>query len=167
MLLSNEIEHVLSQRQGLSSPTPATASLTSVPGVELTIAFQAVDSMSCAIWELQLTVPHLAQADLKLLEQWSTDLCSRVSYLLEGMAAIELDPTLGSILVRSSAPTRTGPCGEYYEVFLQSQGADCFALRRYRFEAGRPGRTQVALTVTHEVLKRLVHDIIDTIPNRP
>lgn len=167
MILSGEIEQLLKQRTGFLASSPATDSLRTSSGVEVSFQFLAVDSMGCQLWELAIRVPQLSGADMTLLQRWSEDLCGRVTYLLEGFAAIEHDPSLGSVLVRSSQPSHTGPRGEYYEVFLQSTGNDVFALRRFQFELGMPGRTQVPLTITHEVLKRLVHDVIDTIPSIP
>jgi len=165
MILSPEIDQLLAQRAGQSSSTPAVDTLQTPNGIEVEFQFLAIDSMGCALHELLLRVPKLTNASMQTLETWSRDLCQRVTYLLEGFAAIEHDPNLGSVLVRSQQPTRAGSQGEYYEVFLQATGSDCFALRRFQFEQGVPGRTQVPLTVTHEVLKRLINDIIETIPN--
>ena len=39
-----------------------------------------------------------------------------------------------------------------------------FTLRRYRTDKGQSGRTPVEIVCTHEVLKKLVADLIDSIP---
>lgn len=165
MILDSEIDQALQRNAGLQSASPVTETLRAPAQVEVDIQWLAVDSMSCAVWEIVLRIPRLAGADLQTLEAWSNEFCGRVTYLLEDIGALEHDSNKPAVLIRSNRPTASssGP-SEYYEVLLQSQGGHSFALRRFCFQHGTAGRNQVPLTITHEVLKKLVHDVIDSVP---
>ena len=56
---------------------------------------------------------------------------------------------------------------QYYEIVLSSQSGGNFALRRFRSTKGQPGRDQVDITVTHEVLLKLADDLVSTLPQTP
>jgi hypothetical protein len=49
-------------------------------------------------------------------------------------------------------------------VLLQSDTSGNFSLRRYQAVKGAPGRTQVDMHLTHEVLSKLADDLVETIP---
>jgi hypothetical protein len=68
------------------------------------------------------------------------------------------------VLIRSTAPAQQSGATTFYEILLSSQGSGQFALRRYRSQKGAAGREQVDLQVTHEVLRKLVVDLVETIP---
>jgi len=50
---------------------------------------------------------------------------------------------------------------------LSSSGNGTFSLRRFKSIAGQPGRVPVEIQVTHEVLLKLVDDLLDTLPGNP
>ncbi len=132
----------------------------------VTIHFElsAVDRLSSALSELRLEAPHLSSAGFGALQQWAQSLSSRITYLLEQIGPLEFDPAAGTVLIRSNPPDAYGNSTQYYEVLLQAQTGGQFVLRRYRAERGVPGRTPIDLFLTHEVLNRLVNDLIDTMP---
>jgi hypothetical protein len=130
----------------------------------LAIDFTAVDTMSCSFREIRLRVPALASADSGILKQWAERLCSRVTYLLENIGPVEVDPEAGQVLVRSNPPDAQADGTAFYEIRLGSHANGNFSLRRYRAEKGAAGRTQVDMQTTHEVLVKLVDDLVDTIP---
>ena len=80
---------------------------------------------------------------------------------------LEIDPDAGQVLIRSTPPAQQLQGSKFYEMLLQSQTDGQFSLRRYLTEKGRPGRTQVDIQTTHEVLDKLLNDLVDTIPSDP
>lgn len=143
---------------------PATAYLSAPGGVDVAIDFVAVDRLGCALQQIRLRVPALAGCDTDKLTEWAEALSRRVTYLLEGLGPIEIDRNSGQVLVRSNPPGHQPDGTSYYEVLLQSDTGGNFSLRRYRAVKGSPGRTQVDVHLTHEVLLRLVDDLLETIP---
>jgi hypothetical protein len=61
-------------------------------------------------------------------------------------------------LLRSEHPGQLGEDRFYYEALLHSDGSS--EIRRYRTpQADQPRRQQVAFTLTHEALAKLVRDM--------
>jgi hypothetical protein len=111
-----------------------------------------------------LQVPSLVGAGFDVLKEWAEDLSQRVTYLLENIGPLELDPSNNQVLIRSTPPSAQSGTREFYEVLLQSHADGNFSLQRFRSDTGKPGRTQIDMQTTHEVLGRLVDDLVDTIP---
>jgi hypothetical protein len=155
---------------GLSVSTPQTTTLTTADprnasGVlEVQLDFVEVDRLSCVLRELRLNVPSMNQAAPDLLREWADALCARITYLLENMGPMEFEPVAGKILIRSTAPTQQTGKRVFYEVLLHANAGGSFSLKRYESIKGQPGRTAVDLQLTHEVLTRLVRDLVETIP---
>ncbi|HUG91419.1 MAG TPA: hypothetical protein VML55_11325 [Planctomycetaceae bacterium] len=164
MNLTEQLDHELERLAGFTSATPRTAALSAPDDIDLAIDFTAVDSMSCAFRELRLRVPTLAAAGFDALKAWAEALSKRITYLLENIGPLELDPAAGQVLIRSTAPDQRPGSTSFYEILLTAQGGGQFALRRYRSQKGLPGRDQVDVQVTHEVLRKLVTDLVETIP---
>ena len=143
---------------------PVTVSVVEPTVCELTIDFTAIDSMSCAMSEMRLNVPSLAGSGTQELQAWSAALCQRVTYLLESIGTLEIDPTSNQVLIRSTPPQQQTTVTKFYEIILASQTGGLFTLRRYEASPGSAGRTPVDISITHEVLYRLVDDLMDTIP---
>jgi hypothetical protein len=159
-----DLEIELQKQIGLTASVPVTVDV-SEPGIaRLAIDFVAVDSMSCSFVELRLTVPALVNAAADELKKWGDALCQRVTYLLENIGSLECDEDAGELLIRSTAPQQIQNGAKYYEIILQTNANGSFTLRRYEFEKGTPGRTAVNIQLTHEVLLKLVEDLMDTIP---
>ncbi|MEX0585115.1 MAG: hypothetical protein WD176_00630 [Pirellulales bacterium] len=142
-------------------------SLSDPGGLQLHVHFVAVDSMSCSFSELQLHVPALQQAAFDVLRNWADDLSKRITYLLEQIGPLEYDPSAGQVLIRSVRPDTLPDGSQYYEIVLSSQSGGDFSLRRYRSTKGQSGRAPVDITVTHEVLLKLVDDLVATAPQTP
>ena len=164
MSLIAQLSSALTRLIGFSSPTPRTVALSGPDGISLAIDFVAVDSMSCSLREIRLQVPALVDADFDTLKTWGENLCKQVTYLLENIGPLELDPDGGQVLIRSNPPDKQGGKTTFYEIVLQSQSGGNFTLRRYQADKTTPGHTQVDIQTTHEVLKKLVGDLIATIP---
>ena len=165
MKLSERLTDELKQLAGHNGPAVKTVSASdSAKGIDVALDVTAVDSLSCSLAELRLRVPSLATAGVDLLRQWAADFCKRITYLLEHIGPLEVDPTNGKVLVRSTTPDRQDGSATFYEILLQSHSSGNFTLRRYRTEKSPPSRTRVDIFVTHEVLSKLVNDLVDTVP---
>lgn len=164
MSLIQKLGSELTRQIGYSSSTPHTVLLSGPDGVQLEIDLIAVDSMSCSSTEIRLSVPSLVGADFSKLQKWGEEFCKRVTYLLENIGPLELDPDAGEVLIRSTPPDKQAGQTQFYEVILASQSDGNFTLRRYRSDKGQPGRHPVEIVTTHEVLKKLVRDLVETIP---
>lgn len=164
MSLGTQLNAELVKLIGYSSSSPKTVQVTGPDHVEVSIDLTAVDSMSCSAREIRLAVPSLVNADTDTLKSWAEELCKRVTYLLEGIGPLEIDPAAGQVLIRSTPPHKQSGTTKFYEVLLQSLSGGNFSLKRYQSEQGQPGRTPVDMQTTHEVLQKLVDDLVDTIP---
>ncbi|WP_437229441.1 hypothetical protein SH661x_001441 [Planctomicrobium sp. SH661] len=167
MPLRDDLEQKLRSLHLSRAAMPNSVQASDASGVTVRLELTVVDSMSCAFSELVLFVPQLQTATFAELEQWANDLAQRVTYLLEKIGPLELDPAQGQILIRSTPPTVRPHGTEYYEVLLTSSGNGSFTLRRFQSIAGQPGRTPADVQVTHEVLFRLIDDLLATIPATP
>lgn len=168
--LTPDLTHELHKLSGLSVSTPQTSTLTTADPrnpadtMEVQLAFLEVDRLSCALQEVQLNVPSMSGASPDLLKQWANALCQRITYLLENMGPLEFAPDAGQVLIRSIAPTQNPNKKVFYEVMLHANSGGSFSLKRHESIKGQPGRSAVPLKLTHEVLSRLINDLIETIP---
>ena len=149
---------------GYSSPTPHMVLLSAPNNVSVEIDMTTVDTLSCSAQEVRVSVPSLVGADFDKLKAWGDDLCQRITYLLENIGPLEYDENEQQVLIRSTPPDKKGNAIQFYEVILASQSDGNFTLRRYRTDKGQSGRTPVEIVCTHEVLKKLVADLVDSIP---
>ncbi len=162
--ITTDLEIELQKQIGLTASVPVTVSVAESGVAGLEIDFVAVDSMSCSFVELRLTVPSLLNTAADELKKWGDGLCQRVTYLLENIGPLECDEDAGELLIRSTPPQQVPNGAKFYEIILQSNANGSFTLKRYEFEKGTPGRTAVDIQLTHEVLLKLVDDLLDTIP---
>lgn len=125
-------------------------------GWTVTIIADAVDSLSCLVWELDLT--RTTDTESRSIQQWAAAIASRATGLLEPLTVHEIDATQGVALLRSNIPARKGEALAYYEVMLKTTGQA--RVRRYVASRSASGREQVAFALTHEVIAKLVDDII-------
>lgn len=160
----------LNNLSGLSVATPHTTLLSTADPrnpadrMELEFDFVEVDRLSCALRELRLNIPSMANAAPDVLRAWAEALCQRITYLLENMGPMEFEPDAGKVLIRSTCPTQNTAARLFYEVLLHANTGGSFSLKRYESVKGLPGRQAVDMKMTHEVLSRLVRDLVETIP---
>ncbi len=164
MDLITKLNDELKQLAGFVGPQPRRMQITDDDGVQLTIEFSAVDTLSCSFRELTLHIPKLVGRELKVLKQWADDLSRRVTYLLENIGPVEIDKLGDQILIRSTPPGRSKTTAKFYEVLLSARGNGTFSLKRFAFEPGQSGRNAVDVQLTHEVLNKLIGDLLDTVP---
>ena len=166
MNLSQQLGQELTKRQGLSVVVPVRSTV-SDGGLTLEIDLLTVDSIGCSFDQMALVVPGMSGAAFDALKAWAQGLSQRITYLLEQIGPLEFDEPAGEVLIRSTPPSQLPSGTQYYEILLQSQGGGRFTLRRYESVKGQPGRQPAPLTLTHEVLLKLVDDLVDTIPGTP
>ncbi len=168
--LIHDLTTELNRLCGLSVSTPQTSTLSTADPrnpsdrMEVQLDFVEVDRLSCALQEIRLNIPSMAQATPDLLREWADALCRRITYLLENMGPMEFEPDAGKILIRSTIPTQNSAARLFYEVLLHANTGGSFSLKRYESVKGQPGRVAVDMKLTHEVLSRLVRDLVETIP---
>jgi len=124
----------------------------------VTLAADKADSVGCMAWDLMVarTDPAPEGATNRA---WADRVAGRVTGLLEPLKVIEVDDAGGEAILRSADPSKKGPTVWYYEIALS--GASRAAVRRYQADpkAGTP-RTQVGFALTHEVLAKLIDDLV-------
>lgn len=159
MSLTDQFLQTLSGHAGYSGPPVLTISAAEPADVALEIDVTSVDRLSCSFQELRLSVQAFRQQSAPALQKWAEDICRHVTYLMEQLGALEIDPTTGTAQVRSMPPDKQGDQTRYYEIFLKSPGQ--LTLRRYRAKSGA-GREQIDLQATHELLQRLIPDLVQS-----
>lgn len=164
MTVLNQLNHELTQLSGFQSQQPKTVTLAATGKIEVMIDFTSVDTMSCSFQEIRVNVPALSQTAFDKLKEWGQKLCQRVTYLLENIGPLEYDEDAGQVLIRSTPPDQGQAGTQFYEVILSSHSNGQFSLKRFVSQSGQSGRTQVEMQVTHEVLRKLVEDLVDTVP---
>ena len=133
-------------RQTLTVPHPES-------GQTAAVAADCADRVGCRVWELNLTRPEAASADLKARAE---RVASRATGLMESLRLVEVDAGRDTALLRSAAPQKGGDELSYYEVLLHGRGA---GVRRYQAPAQGGARRQVAFPLTHEALAKLAGDL--------
>jgi hypothetical protein len=162
MLLNEQITQSLASLRGLSSDVPKTVGWSVGGGPSVEVDFIVVDSLGCAFRELRLSAEELKSVPFETLRTWADALCKKVTYLLEHIGALELDAEAQTVLIRSTPPTRQPDQTTFYEMLVQAPGT--LNLRRYSRAAHHPDRQPCDMQTTHEVLVKLVSDIVAAIP---
>lgn len=149
MTLSSQIEQQLAAAVGTS------VVLSAQEGDEsLRCELAAVDSLGVSIRVLELASQKLHGLNPEQLRKVADHVASRVSYLLEAIAPIEVDEEACSIQMRSNPPYRKENATSYYEVLVT---AKAISLRRYNKSRGAVRKAE-PFDLTRQVLYRLVDD---------
>lgn len=129
-------------------------------GLRVRFRAEAADRVGCAVAGLRVEDLRSPARDAEGLRAWADRVAGRVTYLMERVAAVEVDASGGSALLRSAPPDRRGEMRSYYEVVLRSPGT--LTLTRYRYHNGDQTREEVPCNLTREALERLVDDLAET-----
>jgi hypothetical protein len=125
-------------------------------GYKAAVAVECVDVVGCRLWELSLR-PAAEQPVVELRAR-AEQVSQRVTGLMEPLRLVEVDALGNVALLRSEQPGQLGEDRFYYELLVRGDGGS--VLRRYRApHAEQPRRQQVAFTITHEALAKLVRDL--------
>ncbi|HEY3967956.1 MAG TPA: hypothetical protein VGM05_25565 [Planctomycetaceae bacterium] len=162
MSLYEQITQSLAGLKGTAFDAPRTVGWSAGVGPAVEVDFTAVDSLGCAFRELRVTADEFQEGPFDGLKSWAENLCRKVTYLLEHIGPLEADVDAQTVLVRSTPPTRQTNQTMFYEMLVKAPGV--LSLRRYSRAAGAADRTACDIQVTHEVLVKLVQDIVAAIP---
>lgn len=114
------------------------------------------DSIACAFDEFVLRSDQLTNAGIAQLKEVAERLSANLTYLLEPIRPIEVDPDLCAVQMRSLPPQQDEDgAASYYELQVRRGGE--LTLCRYLKRPGQP-RDVVPAHVTREVFLRLVSD---------
>lgn len=163
MTIRSDFEAELT-RLAAATGGPVTVEARDAAGRSVRGELTTVESLGCTVSHLLVSAPQLSGASTTALRDWADRLAERLTYLLESLRPLETDEENGRLLMRSSTPQQSPTAREYYECMLAAESAGTVSFRRYRAETGVPGRTPVDMTLTREVLGRLVGDLVDTMP---
>ncbi|MBI3461973.1 MAG: hypothetical protein HY000_02795 [Planctomycetes bacterium] len=123
----------------------------------------AADKMSCSLSHLGMQPRQPAQLTADQLKAWGERITNRVRYLLEAIETVELDAPQGRLLLRSTPPEKkSNGAVLYYELLLETTGQ--LRLERYRYNVADRTRTPEPLHCTHELLEKLIDDLIASAP---
>jgi len=124
-------------------------------GDRLTCQLTALDSLACALVDLEFHSHRLLGANARRLEEIAAALSKKLSYLLEPIHPIETDCDRCVVQMRSSPPRKHSAGTDYYELLVTAEGL--IRLARYSRAPGA-ARAPIAAQLTHEVLVRLAGD---------
>jgi hypothetical protein len=159
MSLHDQIAASLEGLKGLASDVPKTIGWAAGTGPTIEVDFTAVDLLGCAFRELRITADELKDAPVERLKAWADDLCRKVTYLLEHIGPLEVDAQAQTVLIRSTPPARKPAQTTFYEILVKAPGT--LSLRRYTRAADEHDRLPCDIRVTHEVLVKLVGDLVN------
>jgi hypothetical protein len=162
MLLHEQIAQSLADMNGAAFIVPRTVFWSVGRGQTVEVDFTVVDSLGCAFDELRVTADEFQQGPFERLKTWAENLCRKVTYLLEHIGPVEADAEAQTVLVRSAPPTRQPDQTTFYEMLVKAPGV--LTLRRYARATGDAERKACEIRITHEVLVKLVQDIVAAIP---
>jgi hypothetical protein len=162
MLLQEQMIQSLAGLKGLASDVPKTVGWSAGGGPTVEVDFTAVDSLGCAFRELRLSAEELKNVPFDTLRSWADELCRKVTYLLEHIGPLEADVEVQTVLIRSTPPTRQPARTTFYEMLIKAPGT--LNLRRYVRGTHADERQPCDMQTTHEVLVKLVSDIVAAIP---
>ncbi len=125
-------------------------------GWSAAVTAECVDVVGCRLWEVGLR--RSGEAMPVDVQARAERVCQRVTGLLEPLSLVEVDRTRNVAQLRSEQPGQRGEERFYYEVLLDGDGGS--TVRRYQApRSDTPRRQQVAFTLTHEALAKLVGDL--------
>lgn len=157
MSLSQKIADALAKASGPYSPAlPVTADegphhLTLDVTLGGPVGFSATDLL------FQADGPERTIDELK---DWADRVAARVTYLMEPLRVVEVDPVGAEVELRSAAPSQRKGVRAYYEVRLRRAGT--LNLARVVFDDATRTRRDEPFQMTHEVIERLADDLVDT-----
>jgi|RhiMethySRZTD1v2_1073278.scaffolds.fasta_scaffold295410_2 hypothetical protein len=118
-----------------------------------------VDTLSCALTEVEAERATPLPDDDKLLEAHARRAAGRVTGLLEPVRLIEIDRVRHIALVRSDSPPEKDGSVHFYEITFC--GRNRVKVERFKAAKQSPAkRESIRFVLTHEVLAKLVDDLV-------
>lgn len=134
-------------------------------GDRLLVRVDQSGPLAVTCWELRLTTDRLAGAPIDRVREVAEEITRRVTYLLEPIQPIESDAEACVVQLRSTQPSQTDSEGRngvmsYYEALVKTGGS--ISLQRFESQRGVL-RTSVSMTLTKEIIIRLVADFLASV----
>ena len=159
MSLSHQIADVLAE-----STFPGTVSAQEPPH-RLQLTCRSANTIGIEADHLDFSAddPGAPDRPIDELRAWADRLAERVTYLMEPLVLVEVDPEGGVVELRSDKPTPRPGLRSYYEVRLDRRTR--LRLHRVAFDEAQKRRRETSFQLTAEVLERLVDDLVATAPH--
>jgi hypothetical protein len=157
MSLSRKVATAVDALGREPAPLPCEA-LAEDAGNRLVLHLTAAGPVGLAFDALVFTAADRADRSPEALRAWADRLSGRLTYLMEPLAALELDRDAGELVLRSQAPTVRDDRRSFYEVRLRRDGT--LRLERVAFDESARRRQPAPCRVTVEVLERLADDLV-------
>lgn len=156
MTLKSDIDLEFARLAGQSDAANLLLSVDAGVG-PLSSRLAALDNIACAFEHFTLETSRLSGLSVEQLKKKAEALSGRLSYLLEPIGAVEVDPDSCTVQMRSVPPQKDDDGTSYYELLVERGGR--LSLCRY---AKAPGnvRRNVPANVTREVFQRLASDFV-------
>jgi hypothetical protein len=117
------------------------------------------DSVGCRLTRIEADRTARLANDDTALDAHARRAAGRVTGLLEPLRLVEVDRGQHVALLRSDAPAAKGESVQYYEV--KFTGRNLVTVERFKAsKVGPAGRESVPFSLTHEVLAKLVDDLV-------
>jgi hypothetical protein len=129
--------------------------------LRLVLHVTATGPVGLAFDRLDFSTSDRPEWSTEALRGWGERLAARLTYLMEPLRVLEVDPQDGEVELRSQVPTLRNGSRSYYEIRLNRRGA--LRLTRVAFDEGTRKRTVVAGQMTREVLERLADDLVASV----
>lgn len=130
-------------------------------GLLARIDVAGAERLSCEVERLEVAPREPGRWSAGELRDRANRLCGKVTYLLEPLAPIEIDPLGARALVRSRSPRLKQDGLDYFE--LLATGDRKLSMRRFHYDADRRVRDAVPFALTNEQLECLVVDLADAV----
>ncbi len=162
MSIETQLNQELTRVSGnCSAQAPGVISITAGAGRTVELVVEAVEQIACKVYDLAVRCQAAAHWSSDQIQDVSRELAARLHYLLEPISPVEFDEASAVLQMRSNPPSRDEQNGrEYYELTTDRSGV---RLVRYHKSPSTP-RRRIPMTLTREVLVKLVRDISAATP---
>ncbi|MFO0887700.1 MAG: hypothetical protein U0790_00990 [Isosphaeraceae bacterium] len=157
MSLSTKIVAALDNLAGTFNPAQALSAREGDHQITLDLAVNGPVGFSALALEFLADGP---ERTIDQLKDWADRVAGRVTYLMEPLRVVEIDPVGVEVELRSAAPSQRANTRAYYEVRLRRNGT--LNLARVVFDNATRTRRDEAFQMTRDVIERLTDDLVDT-----
>lgn len=136
-------------------------------GLTVRAEVRDVDRLACVLGWLEVLAPARGAQNRpgpEALRAQADRLCGTITYLAESLRLVELLPDDGVAQLRSFPPEATAGTIRYVEILLR--GGHTLSLRRYEYDKAQRARREIPLTLTNEILERLVTDLVEVMKGK-
>jgi hypothetical protein len=138
-------------------------------GIQGTLEVADLDRLSCVLHRLEIKKSEEGLESLtraNRLKDQGEQITQKVTYLLEPLSIIEWDKYTPIVQIRSFPPQVREDFIEFYELLLRGEEHQTsLTLVRYRNQKNNRLRETTPMTLTKEVLERLLEDLFWVLKN--